>query len=99
VQVIADLEDELAHDIRRARRVNPYYVGLWIAGILSIVAGGALTSLSLFSNSATEQGSVVDSLRLLAYLFQGPLITVGLAIIVGLVFVKAVALRKRDASA
>ncbi|MCU1586135.1 MAG: hypothetical protein JWM49_2691 [Microbacteriaceae bacterium] len=96
VQVIADLELELARRTR-ARRVNPYYVGLWIAGILSILASGALSSLPLFLNSAIEQDSASRSLQLLAYLLPGPLATVGLAIIVGLVFVKANALRKTRA--
>lgn len=97
VEIIAEAEVEPAD--RRVRRVNPYYLGLWIAGILSIVASGALASLPRFWNAAIDQGSEpwMQGVQLAAYLLPGPLATVGLAIIIGLVFVKANALRKTRA--
>jgi hypothetical protein len=96
VEVVADAEAELAHGLPRVRRLNPYYFGLWIAGILSIVASGALASLPRFWNAGIDQGSApwMQAVQLAAYLLPGPLATVGLAIVIGLVFVKASALRK-----
>jgi hypothetical protein len=96
VEVVAGAEAVLARSIPRVRRANPYYLGLWIAGILSMVASGALASLPVFWNGAINQdvSSWMQGVRLAAYLLPGPLVTVGLAIIIGLVFMKASALRK-----
>jgi hypothetical protein len=96
VEVVAGAQADLARSLPRVRRVNPYYLGLWIAGILSMVASGALAWLAVFWNGAINQdpASWMQAVRLAAYVLPGPLATVGLAIIIGLVFIKASAPRK-----
>jgi hypothetical protein len=95
VEIIAEAEVELTD--RRVRRVNPYYRGLLIAGILSIFASAALYWTGTVTSMVavdTESSSWLQAVRLVGYVFEAPLVTVGLAIIVGLVFVRANALGK-----
>jgi hypothetical protein len=82
------------------RTANPYVAALWVIGIVFTVGGAILQlapqlSPSQGSFSVSEgQGLPVELvLRNLAYAVSTPMITVGMATIVGLIFLLAVAAR------
>jgi hypothetical protein len=68
--------------------INPYFVALWVIAVAFVVLGAWLYfSTLLISFSGAQDASRLFAL--LGYVFGGPLVTIGLATIVGLVFVKA----------
>lgn len=71
---------------------NPYVVALWIIGVGSVVLGLVLYILSATSGLATSSASN-DQFQMLIFqlgwVFATPLVTVGLATIVGLLFLSA----------
>ena len=79
------------------RRTNPYVSALWVIGIVLVVVG---VILQIAPQLSTSQGAVSYApdqgvpapivLRSLAYAVSTPMITIGLATIVGLIFLAAV---------
>ncbi|TAM70720.1 MAG: hypothetical protein EPN48_05060 [Microbacteriaceae bacterium] len=89
--------------VSHAPRANPYVTALWIIGIGFVVAGVGAQYWA--QNSSANAGfdpshgtPLVVVLASLAYSVGGPLITVGLATIVGLLFLAAVSSRPRPRS-
>ncbi|MEO8907517.1 MAG: hypothetical protein ABI310_05505 [Microbacteriaceae bacterium] len=83
-----------------APRSNPYLTALWILGIAFIAIG--IGAQFWAQNSTAGSGydpahgtPLVGVLASLAYSLGGPLITVGLATVVGLLFLAAVRFRPR----
>lgn len=91
-----EFEDEV--DLPERQQANPYYVGLWIVGVVLSV-GGVLFYLSTVlanysSNASGGSEQVARVVQLLGYVLSAPLLTVGLGTIGGLLFGKAARFRR-----
>jgi hypothetical protein len=81
-------------------RTNPYIYALGIMGVVFVVGGIGIelwTSYSSMSASGGYEGTPVSTMiaQNVAYVVTGPLITVGLAILAGLLFFAGVRWRSR----
>jgi hypothetical protein len=102
------VDDEGAERYLPPPRMNPYVVALWVIGIALSVCGVLVqwwAQLSQFSGAFSVQNGVPLRVLLvsLANTVSGPMITVGMATIVGLIFMAATRSRNtssrgRDAS-
>lgn len=73
--------------VRSRQAVNPYLVLAAIVGTLSTIVGASLTIQQAFLNYTPGPGASGDNfLRTFTYVFGEPLVAVGLATLVGLVF-------------
>ncbi|MET4783329.1 hypothetical protein [Glaciihabitans sp. UYNi722] len=73
-----------------SRRVNPYFAALWAIAAVFVIGGAGLYLVSLRGLYSASDG--LGNSRVLAqfaYAFSPPLMTIGLAIVIGLIFVKA----------
>lgn len=77
-------------------RFNPYIVALWVIGIILVVAGAgflfwAQTISRMSGGYDPNQGVPIEIiLANLAYSVSGPMVAVGLATLIGLIFLRAV---------
>ena len=82
------------------RRGNPYIVALWIIGVGLVVTAVSFQAWAQSHSTAISYNSadgvpLMAVLLNLAYALSGPLVTVGLGTIVGLLFLSAVRRRRR----